>query len=155
MSRVNLLEDKKKELEQKYMLYQFLKEQLGRMGEQAEAMRNAMLETQSSVKALEELTSHKKENTALIPLGAGAFVRGRVGGIDKVLVAIGNDIVVEENSADAKQRLEGRLKEMEHSYDKLLKDLGSVTAQVQSVLPEVERLAGELNYSDSKKQGKK
>ncbi len=149
------MEDKKKELEQKYMLYQFLKEQLDRMGEQAGTMRNAMFETQASAKALEELMSHKKENTALIPLGAGAFVQGKIGNVDKVLVAIGNDIVVEENSASAKQRLEERLREMETSYEKLLKDLGSVTAQVQSILPEVERLAGELNYSDSKKQDKK
>ncbi len=149
------MEDKKKELEQKYMLYQFLKEQLDRMGEQAEAMRNAMFETQTSAKALEELMSHKTENTALIPLGAGAFVQGKISNVDKVLVAIGNDIVVEESSANAKQRLEERFKEMEISYGKLLKDLGSITAQVQSIMPEVERLAGELNYSDGKKQDKK
>ena len=148
------MEDKKKELEQKYMLYQFLKGQLDRMGEQAEALRNTMFETQTSVKALEELMSHKKENAALIPLGAGAFVQGKIGDVNKVLLAIGSDVVVEEDSAKAKQRLEERLREMEGSYEKLLKDLGSVTAQVQSILPEVERLAGELNYSDIKKQDK-
>src|SRR3989344_6063397 len=134
------LEDKKKELEQKYFLYQFLKEQLDNMSKQAESMQSAILETQATINALEEI-GH--QNSALIPLGAGTFVHGKIDGVDEIMIAIGSDIVVKENKEKAGKMLENRMKEMEETYTKLLKDMGSITAQIQSILPEIENLAGE------------
>ncbi|MFH0890233.1 MAG: prefoldin subunit alpha [Candidatus Aenigmatarchaeota archaeon] len=142
------LEDKKKELEQKYYLYQFLKEQLDSLNNQAEAMRAAILETQASINAVQELLGGEK--TTLIPLGAGTFVEGKIEKVNKVVISIGSDVLVNEDSASAKVKLEQRLNEMESAYNNLLSDTASVTAQIQSILPDVERLAGELNYSDKK-----
>ncbi len=142
------LEDRKKELEQKYYLYQFLKEQLDNLNGQAEAMRSAIMETQASINAVQELLGGEK--TTLIPLGAGTFVEGTTGKANKVMISIGSDVLIKEDSAVAKEKLEQRLKEMEKSYGSLLSDASSVTAQIQSILPEVERLAGELNYSGNK-----
>ncbi len=143
-----MLEDKKKELEQKYFLYQFLKEQLDNMSKQAELMQSAILETQATVNALGEI-GHR--NSALIPLGAGTFVHGKIEDADKIMIAIGSDIVVKENKENAGKILEQRIKDMEGSYTKLLKDMGSITAQIQSILPEIENLAGEMNYSERPK----
>ncbi|MBI4168129.1 MAG: prefoldin subunit alpha [Candidatus Aenigmarchaeota archaeon] len=142
------LEDKKKELEQKYFLYQFLKEQLDNMSKQAEAMQSAILETQATINALDEI-DHR--SSALIPLGAGTFVHGKIDDVDEIMIAIGSDIVVKENREEAGKILGQRMKEMEGSYTKLLKDMGSVTAQIQSILPEIESLAGEMNYSERPK----
>jgi len=143
------LEEKKKELEQKYFLYQFLKEQLDNMGKQTDAMQSAIIETQAAVNALDEITEGAKHN-ALIPLGAGAFVQGKIDETDKIMIAVGSNIVVKENKDNAKKILEQRMKDIEESYSKLLKDMGSITAQIQSILPEIESLAGEMNYSDKK-----
>lgn len=144
------MEDRKKELEQKYFLYQFLKEQLDNMSKQAEAMQAAILETQATINALEEIGKSADHNT-LIPLGAGTFIQGKTGDTNKIMIAIGSDIVVKEGKDKAKKILEERMNYMEESYSKLLKDIGSITAQVQSILPEIENLAGEMNYSDQKK----
>lgn len=145
---MKLLEDKKKELEQKYYLYQFLKEQLGNLNNHAEVMRAAILETQASINAVQELLGGEK--TTLIPLGAGTFVEGKIEKVNKIIISIGSDVLINEDSASAKAKLEQRLKEMESAYSSLLSDTASVTSQVQSILPDVERLAGELNYSDRK-----
>ena len=146
-----MLEDKKKELEQKYMMYQFLKEQLEHANAQAESMRSAMLETQASISALEEIANNNNGQIALIPLGAGTFIEGKLENIKEAIVSIGSDVLVKDDIKAAKERVQVRLKELEGSYNKLSSDVGSLTAQLQSILPEVERLAGELNYSDSKK----
>ncbi|MBI3412621.1 MAG: prefoldin subunit alpha [Candidatus Aenigmarchaeota archaeon] len=143
-----MMEDKKKELEQKYFLYQFLKEQLDNMSKQADAMQSAVIETQAAVNALDEVTTDK--HSALIPLGAGAFVQGNIEDADKIMIAIGSDTVIKESKDNAKKILGQRMKDMEESYSKLLKDIGSVTAQIQSILPEIENLAGEMNYSEKK-----
>lgn len=144
----DMMEDKKKELEQKYFLYQFLKEQLDNMSKQADAMQSAVIETQAAVNALDEVTTDK--HSALIPLGAGAFVQGNIEDADKIMIAIGSDTVIKESKDNAKKILGQRMKDMEESYSKLLKDIGSVTAQIQSILPEIENLAGEMNYSEKK-----
>ena len=144
------LEDRKKELEQKYFLYQFLKEQLDNMSKQADAMQAAILETQAAINALEEIGKDANHN-ALIPLGAGTFVRGKIDDTGEIMIAIGSDIVIKEEREKAEKILEQRMKDMENSYTKLLKDMGSITAQIQSILPEIESLAGEMNYSGNKK----
>lgn len=143
------MEDKKKELEQKYFLYQFLKEQLDNMSKQAEAMQAAILETQATINALEEMDDGK--HSALIPLGAGTFVRGKIDETDEIMIAIGADIVVKESKERAGSMLGQRIKDMESSYAKILKDMGSITAQIQAILPEIENLAGEMNYSGKAK----
>ncbi|MBI4176819.1 MAG: prefoldin subunit alpha [Candidatus Aenigmarchaeota archaeon] len=144
------MEDKKKELEQKYFLYQFLKEQLDNMSRQAEAMQAAILETQATINALDEMNKGGNHG-ALIPLGAGTFVHGKVDDTDKIMIAIGADIVVKESREKAGDMLGQRLKDMEGSYTKILKDMGSITAQIQGILPEIENLAGEMNYSGKSK----
>ncbi len=144
------MEDRKKELEQKYFLYQFLKEQLDNMSKQADGMQSAIVETQAAVNALDEIATGPAHQ-ALIPLGAGTFVQGKIENVNKVMIAIGTEIVVKEDTDKAKKLLEQRSKDMESTYTKLLKDMGSITAQIQSILPEIENLAGEMNYSDSKK----
>ncbi len=142
------LEDKKKELEQKYFLYQFLKEQLDNMSKQAESMQSAILETQATINALDEI-GH--QSSALIPLGAGTFIHGKTGDVNEIMIAIGSDVVIKENKERAGKILKQRMKEMEGSYTNLLKDMGSITAQIQSILPEIESLAGEMNYSERPK----
>ncbi|MBI2085180.1 MAG: prefoldin subunit alpha [Candidatus Aenigmarchaeota archaeon] len=144
------MEDRKKELEQKYFLYQFLKEQLDNMSKQADGMQSAIVETQAAVNALDEITTGPTHE-ALIPLGAGTFVQGKIEDVNKVMIAIGTEIVVKEDKDKAQKLLEQRVKDMEITYTKLLKDMGSITAQIQSILPEIENLAGEMNYSDSRK----
>jgi len=145
------VEDKKKDLEQKYMMYQFLKEQLDYANSQAESIRSALVETQTSINALEEIMNNKDEKTTLIPLGAGTFIKGTLESTKDALVNIGSDILVKEDIKDAKEKMQSRVKELEDSHDKISKDVNSLTAQLQSILPEVERLAGELNYSEGKK----
>ncbi len=120
------------------------------MSKQADGMQGGILETQAAVNALEELSTGSKHD-ALIPIGAGAFIHGKIDAVDKVMIAIGTDIVVKEDMDKSKKLLEQRITDMESLYTKLLKDIGSITAQIQSILPEIESLAGEMNYSDSKK----
>lgn len=142
------MEDRKKELEQKYFLYQFLKEQLDNLSKQAEVMQAAILETHATISALGEIGSG---GNALIPLGAGVFAQGKISESDEIMIAIGSDVVFKENRDRAKKILGQRMEDMEASYTKLLKDIGSITAQIQGILPEIENLAGEMNYSDRQK----
>src|SRR5215212_3372256 len=69
-------------------------------------------ESHNSFEAIKNL-SHDKDNSSLIPLGIGIYVKSTIYPIKKVLVNVGGGVVIEKKNEDAVNFIEQRIKEFE------------------------------------------
>ena len=94
--------------------FRLLESRMNEVNSQREILTRAFLDARAGVVTLKELgTSSTSE--VLIPLGGGVFVNGKTPPVDKILVAIGADVVVEKSIDEALKYLEERVKGMENA----------------------------------------
>jgi prefoldin alpha subunit len=117
------------------MLQQYLKDygqQAEIFVEQLNLLENARMEAMAAIEALEAMVL-ADDNTVLLQIGGGASVRAKVLEPEKVLVAIGAEVVVERTNKDAVEFLKGRIMEMEASQKKVSETLDKLRAQMNEI----------------------
>lgn len=108
--------------------YQNALEQYSR---QSALTERAIEEISVTLAAIEELPK-EKGSEALIPIGAGVYVRANITDKENLLVAVSSDISLEKTGAEAKEYLEEKRTRME-------KDAAALRAQADKISAELER----------------
>ena len=117
------------------MLQQYLKDygqQAEIFVEQLNLLENGKMEAFAAIEALEAMLA-SEENTVLLHIGGGASVRAKVLEPEKILVAIGAEVVVERSNKDAVEFLKGRIMEMEASQKRVSETLDKLRAQMNEI----------------------
>jgi prefoldin alpha subunit len=117
------------------MLQQYLKDygqQAEIFVEQLNLLENARMEAIAAIEALEAMVV-AEDNTVLLQIGGGASVRAKVLEPEKVLVAIGAEVVMERTNNEAVEFLKGRIMEMEASQKKVSETLDKLRAQMNEI----------------------
>ena len=104
---------------------------------QMELMENGRMEAHAAIESLEEMLT-TDDGTVLLQIGGGASVRAKVIEPEKVLLAIGSDVVVERSNKDAVEFLRERIMEMEASQKKVAETLDRVRAQMNEINKRIE-----------------
>jgi prefoldin alpha subunit len=94
-------------------------------------LERALLENRAAQEALKQLSQQKPEET-LIQLGGGTLVRSPPPSIDKVLVNVGSNVVIEKPKDEAVAILEERAKEVEKSIVSLIRQRNEVAQRVDA-----------------------
>jgi prefoldin alpha subunit len=117
------------------MLQQYLNE----YGQQAEVflsqlqmLENGRMEAHAAIEALEAMRTAEGD-TVLLPIGGGVNVRAKVIDPEKILLAIGAEVVVERSNNEAVEFLKERIMEMEASTKKVAETLERVRAQMNEI----------------------
>jgi prefoldin alpha subunit len=74
-----------------------------------------------------------EDGTVLLQIGGGASVRAKILEPEKVLVAIGAEVVVERSNKEAVEYLKDRVMEMEASQKKVAETLDRLRAQMNEI----------------------
>jgi len=122
------------------MLQQYLKDygqQAEIFVEQLNLLENGRMEAFAAIEALEAMLA-SEENTVLLQIGGGASVRARVLEPEKILVAIGADVIVERTNKEAVEFLRGRIMEMEASQKRVSETLEKLRAQMNEITKRLE-----------------
>jgi prefoldin alpha subunit len=117
------------------MLQQYLKDygqQAEIFVEQLNLLENGRMEAFAAIEALEAMVA-AEENTVLLQIGGGASVRAKVLEPEKVLVAIGAEVVVERSNKDAVEFLKERIMEMEASQKRVSETLDKLRSQMNEI----------------------
>jgi len=109
-----------KELQQKYIEFQMIEEQLKQATEQIQELNNKMLELDYLKKALDEYTGLKKGSEILAPISSGIFIKAKIQDNEKMLVNVGHGTVVEKDIDGTKKLLDEQAHEIEKIRVKLL-----------------------------------
>ena len=104
---------------------------------QLELLENGRLEAHAAIEALEAMLA-AEDGTVLLQIGGGASVRAKVLEPEKVLLAIGAEVVVERTNKDAIEFLKERIIEMEASQKKVADALDRLRAQMNEINKRIE-----------------
>jgi prefoldin alpha subunit len=99
---------------------------------QLEMLENARMEAHAAIEALEGMMA-TEDGVVLLQIGAGASVRAKILEPEKVMLAIGSDVVVERKNKDAIEFLKERIMEMEASQKKVAETLDRLRSQMNEI----------------------
>jgi prefoldin alpha subunit len=122
------------------MLQQYLKDygqQAEIFVEQLNLLENGRMEAFAAIEALEVMVA-AGENTVLLQIGGGASVRAKVLEPEKILVAIGAEVIVERTNQQAVEFLKERIMEMEASQKRVSEALDKLRAQMNEITKRLE-----------------
>lgn len=105
--------------------------------QQMQMLENGRLEAHAAIEALEEMLT-AEDGTVLLQIGGGASVRAKVIEPEKVLLAIGSEVIVERSNKDAVGFLKERILEMEASQKKVGETLDRLRAQMNEINKRIE-----------------
>ncbi len=122
------------------MLQQYLQEYGGQAEifmQQLQLLENGRMEALAAIESLEEMIT-TEDGTVLLQIGGGASVRAKVTDPEKVLLAIGADVVVERSNREAVEFLKERVMEMEASAKKVAETIDRLRAQMNEINKRIE-----------------
>jgi len=99
---------------------------------QLEMLENGRMEALAAIEALEAMVA-AEDGTVLLQIGGGTSVRARILDPEKILIAIGAEVVVERSNKEAVDYLKERLIEMEASQKKVAETLDRLRAQMNEI----------------------
>ena len=132
-----------KELQEKFVLYQFLNQRLEEIKQHATIIQHRMMEIETSKIALTEMKTAKSESEILVPLGSGIYAFGRNSSSQKVLVDLGAGIIAKKTIDEATDFMEKKKKEIEDAVQILQSEANAITSKLQEIVPELQQAAQE------------
>ncbi len=104
---------------------------------QLQLLENGRMEALAAIDSLEAMLA-SGDSTVLLQIGGGASVRAKVLEPEKVLIAIGAEVVVERTNRDAVEFLKERIMEMEASAKKVAETLDRLRSQMNEINRRIE-----------------
>lgn len=100
--------------------------------QQLQLLENGRMEALGAIESLEEMLT-AEDGTVLLQIGGGTSVRAKVMNPEKVLIAIGAEIIVERSNKDAVEFLKERVMEMEASIKKVAETIDRLRGQMNEI----------------------
>lgn len=105
--------------------------------QQLQLLENGRMEALAAIDSLEDMLT-AGDSTVLLQIGGGASVRAKVSDPDKILIAIGAEVVVERSNKDAIEFLKERVMEMEASAKKVAETIDRLRSQMNEINKRIE-----------------
>ena len=112
-----------------------------RLGHQSEVIQTAIEDNLKAQQTLKNLEGIEPGKEALIPVGAGTFIRVNTSEEGKALLSLGRGIWADVGPETALDTLEDRLKELEGSQERLMEGLDSLKEQGAALQSRLEQLS--------------
>jgi len=132
----------KKKLEEKYIMMQLLDAQIRELEKEMSALETKNTELIKLKDSLDSLGKVKKGAKSYSPLGLGIYTASNITNTEKVLVNVGNNIIVEKDIANAKELVDNQLKQVEDITLKLAQNVQTLAARAHELQHEIQDLSG-------------
>ena len=110
-----------------------LNSQAQAIAEQLERIDDGLMEIEYLKSSLDELKSSKKGSDIFAPMSSGIFVKAKLEENEKLLVNVGNNVVVEKTANETKSLLDERISEMNESKAKLLGHMQKIEQRLVAI----------------------
>lgn len=105
-------------------------------------LERALLENKAALEALKELGERKPEGV-LLQIGGGAMVKSEPPAVDKVLVNVGSNVIIEKPRDEAVALLENRAKQAEQSIITLMGQRNEIAERLETDRRVLQNLLGQ------------
>ena len=131
----------KTKLNEKYIIYQVLAQNLEALKQQLEFVEQQMIELKSTSMSMEDVVKTGAENEIFLPLGSGCFGRGKITDGKKVLVGVGAGVFLEKDAKDAKAFVEKNFNEVEKAGLEIEEQMKTTVGQMNHIAGEIQGMA--------------
>lgn len=128
------------EVQKKMLQFQILEGNMRALQGQLEQAMARIEEAARTKMALEEFEKVKANDSAMVPVGAGTFVKGKITDCENVLVSIGSDMAVMKTREEAINFTDDRIAEIQKLAEDLSAQERAVAAELQRLQPELQKL---------------
>ena len=129
-----------KELQQKYMEYKVLEQQIKQIQEQIQLVDNQVMEIKVVQKNLKDVSGIKEGTEILVPVANGIFARGTIGKSEKLLVNVGSNIIVNKTVKQTEELLDKQITEISNLREELVGNYTSVDKSISQMESELKKL---------------
>ena len=129
----------KKELEERLTEYRLLEQNHEVLMKRREEIIPRLIEIRGTIDSVEELEKGK-EDEVFLPMGSGVFIPVKVNKKRKLIVAIGSDLVLENDLKGIKDLMKKRQEILEKGLESIEKDLISTENRMAGLEPKLREL---------------
>jgi len=126
------------EFQKKYIEFQQLSQYSQQLEQQLTSFEQHILDLKNLFSSIEEISEIKEEKDALIPIGSGIFLDGKIKPVKETVITVGADVAVRKLVNEAKETVKKQIEDME----KLVKDTGK---EIENINCRLEELRKELS----------
>jgi prefoldin alpha subunit len=132
----------KKEVQEKYLEYQYMQQQMAEMQKQVQAVNQQAAELLDSKQSLDELASIEEGTEILVPVQNGIFMRAKLLENKELTVNVGSGITVAKSIEDTKGLLLNQHTELIQYKQQLIAELQAMLAQAKKLETEIVGMVG-------------
>ena|SRR3989344_1024745 len=132
-NEMNNINATKIDVEQIYMEYQQLMQQMQLFDKQFQQLDAQGSEFLSVLETLSELPNAEDNNEILVPISSGIFVKAKLEEKNKVLVNVGGSVVSEKTVEDTRKLIESQLGEIENLRNQMMSNRQLIIARIEQI----------------------
>jgi len=129
-----------KEIEQKYMQFQMLQQQMEQINEHLQLLNQQNQDLEISINSIEKLKDTEADNEILCPIANGIFLKAKLQDNQKLIVNVGSGVTVEKTIDEVIKLLEEQKTEMKQKVLDAEKFMQELNNQAMKIYQEVESL---------------
>lgn len=131
----------KEKLQEKYVLYQLLNQNLESLKQQFDLIQQQLIEVKSTLMSIDDLGKTGEKNEIFLPLGSGCYGKGKITEKNDIMVNVGAGIFVNKKSADAKLFLDKRVKEIDKASEEIHEQMERIVRQMNELGLQIQEMA--------------
>lgn len=133
-----------KKLNEKYLEFQILDQQLKQVNQQLLNLDNQLLELQRIEDNLSDISKTKKNTELLVALGGGVFSKAELKENNTVLMNVGANIVIEKNIPSSKEIINHQIGQLKDAVKQLEQEFQVLAINCQAVQQDLQGLSSEM-----------
>ena len=132
-------------IQQNYYEMQVINSHLEQIEKDLDKIEEQILEVNVILQSLEDIKNTEEGNETLMPLSNGIFVKAKISKSDKLIVNVGQNVLVEKSIDETKEIILKQLTELEQYKDLLNNEMNKLSEKALLIEKESDQIAGEKN----------
>lgn len=136
------MDENKKKVQEMYMEFQMLSQQLQQSEKQIHDLKQQVNEVNATKQAIEELGKTETGKEILVPVSNGIFVKGELKENKELIINVGSNTAVTKSIPDAQKLMDEQKEELLKYHKDLIHKRDELNAKVSSIQKEMKTLVG-------------
>jgi len=119
---------------------QILGQQIRELDQYIASIEQKMVETDQSIRDLENFKNRKEGDELLVPIVPGIFTKAVIKNKDEILIGVGKGVVVKSDIDHAIEILQQQIKELTRHRDEMLVELNGLILRAQELEKKLQKL---------------
>ncbi len=137
------MQDKEKIMQEMYMQYQMLDQNIKQMQKQLEMVTGQLYELTVTLSSLDGVQKIDLKKEVLIPLSAGIFAKGSLKTNSELLVNVGANVVVKKDIPSTRNLIQRQIEDVKKIQEQTIAEIENLAKHASQVEMQLHKMASE------------